>query len=177
MEQWLGKSLTKDQEIKCEEIVTNYWLAPTLKYLDRLFSAVDPNAALFFLHMDNNVLNRCRCHSEYFKFSTDPLFKRWYIYFDKYMNHNISNQDVLAINRICRRYEFKEFIDALNKSSIKKISYVEKVLESEGHRHRLLKKPCIVDKESVDVSDAKSMFEKKLEEQDIKVKYDSDRSN
>lgn len=173
MEQWTGNTLSSKDRRKCEEIVTNYWLGPVLKYMDKLFVKVNPDFNLFVAHIDGNVLNKCRCSSTLYRFDSKKTFVRWYNYYSAERGKNMTTSDVKLIYDICDRYDFHDFTRAYESASVKSIAYVHRVMDSMGHKNRLLRKPVIVeDKQAKDVSDAASRFAAKLEEKDIKKSYE-----
>lgn len=178
MEQWTQKELNESQCRKCEEIVTNYWTGAVINYIDNLFSKVDPNVDLFFLHISNNVLSRCRNSSTLYKFDSKKNFAKWYRYYDKMNGQFMIRKDVELIYQLCDRYDFVEFVEAYNKASAKSVSYIKAILEAEGHKNRLLKQPkSYGDKKAIDVSESIKRFEDKIEEQDIKRSYESNGSD
>lgn len=178
MEQWTQKNLTEQQCIKCEEITTNYWTGAVINYIDNLFGKFDPNIDLFFLHMNHNVLARCRNSSILYKFDSKKNFTKWYRYYDKMNGNFMTRRDVELIYDLCDRYDFIEFVEAYKKASAKSVSYIKAILESEGHKNRLLKQPkSYGPKKSIDVSESIKRFEEKIDEQDIKRSYESNTSD
>lgn len=173
MEQWTGTALSSKDCRKCEEIVTNYWLGPVLKYLDSLFAKVNPDFDLFVAHIDGNVLNRCRCFSTLYRFDSKKTFVKWYNYYAGKRGKDMSTTDVKAIYEVCDRYDFHDFASAYDAASVKNMPYVLQVLSSMGHKNRLLRKPVDTGgKKAQDVTDAASKFAAKLEEKDIKKNYE-----
>lgn len=173
VEQWTGNTLSSKDRRKCEEIVTNYWLGPVLKYMDKLFVKVNPDFNLFVAHIDGNVLNKCRCASTLYRFDSKKTFVRWYNYYASKCGKNMSTTDIKIIYDVCDRYDFHDFVSALGTAGVKNMSYVSQVLNSMGHKNRLLRKPVdIGDKKAQDVTDAASKFAAKLEEKDIKKSYE-----
>lgn len=163
---------------KCEEIVTNYWLGPVLKYVDSLFARVDPDFNLFVAHMDGNVLNKCRCAGTLYRFSGKRFFAKWYSYYDKKYGEEMTTSDVTHMYEICDRYDFADFLHALDASPSKRVAYVRKVLEASGHKAQILRVPHkIENKQAVDVTEAAKRFAEKLEEKDIKGSYEAKRSD
>ena len=87
-------------------------------------------------------------------------------------------KDVEVIYELCDRYEFIEFVEAYNKASAKSMSYIKAILESEGHKNRLVKQPkSYGPKKSIDISDSSKRFDEMIEEQDIKRSYESNGSD
>lgn len=178
LEQWTGKSLTSKQIRKCEEIVTNYWTGAVINYLDSMFGRFDPDINLFFLTMDNNVLARCRNSSILYKFDSKKNFVKWYNYYDKMNGQAMTRRDVELIYELCDRYDLIEFIEAYNKASAKSISYIKAILESEGHKNRLLKQPkSYGPKKATNIEEFAKSLNDKMEEQDIKRSYESNGSD
>lgn len=178
LEQWTQQNLSETQCRKCEEIVTNYWTGAVVNYIDKLFSKCDPNVDLFFLHMSNNVLARCRNSSILYKFDSKKHFAKWYRYYDKMNGDHMIKRDVELIYELCERYDFIEFVNAYNKASAKSMSYIKAILEAEGHKNRLIKQPSkFGPKVAVDTSESLKRFENMTDEQDIKRSYESNGSD
>lgn len=174
MEQWTGRTLRAPERRKCEEIVTNYWLGPVLKYLDALFIKVEPDFNLFVAHMDGNTLNKCRCNSTLYRFEEKEGFDRWYAHYDRNYGQDMTTQDVKHIYELCTRYEYADFLKALNQASVKRMAYVRTILEESGHKVKILRVPYSAGpKKAVDVTEAAKRFAEKLEEKDIKESYEA----